>query len=160
MDDPAAEEPRETHHMDPRAEQIELTRRRTLLYAAGWFLFSLTMPAAAGWGALDWAAALGKGTTGSLRIDVCDMRSGARGGEERVCLGAFRSDTGRFDEHAEVTSNSPVGESIPVTRTLLGEYIQQDTWFAAGAAFRTLIFVTVCAGCGAMGGRYVRRLLR
>ncbi|MET8435512.1 hypothetical protein ABZV61_22525 [Streptomyces sp900116325] len=134
--------------------------RRIGVYATGWIVASLLMLAAAGWGAMDWAAALGKGTAGTLQIDECGMKSGSRGTKNRVCAGTFRSATGVIDSHAEVPSQSKVGDRVTVTRTLIGEYIQQDGRSAAGAAARTLIFSAVGIGCGTAGGVYVRRLIR
>ncbi|WP_328633442.1 hypothetical protein [Streptomyces sp. NBC_00356] len=116
--------------------------------------------AAAAWGAMDWAAASGKGTTGTLRIDKCGMKSGSRGTQKRVCTGAFRATSGAIDEYAEVPSQSTEGAQIHVTRTLLGEYIEQDGRSAGGAAARTLIFLAVGAGSGIAGGRHIRRLRR
>ncbi|MFE7245795.1 hypothetical protein [Streptomyces sp. NPDC057582] len=135
-------------------------RRRIGVYATGWIVVSLFLLAGAGWGAMDWAAALGKGAAGTLQIDECGMKSGSRGTKNRVCAGTFRSATGVIDSHAEVPSQSKVGDRVAVTRTLIGEYIQQDGRSAAGAAARTLIFSAVGVGCGIAGGRYVRRLVR
>lgn len=137
-------------------------RRRLVLYATSWFLVALFMlGGSVAWGALDWAAALGTGAaTGTLQIDRCETRSGSRGVLTRVCLGVFRSDTGELDEHADVQSKSQVGRSIPVTRTLLGEYVQQDGKSATGAAIRTLLFAAGAAGCGVAAGRYAYRCFR
>lgn len=130
--------------------------------AAGWFLAALFMlGGSVAWGALDWAAALGTGAaTGTLQIDRCETRSGSRGVPTPVCLGVFRSDAGERDEHADVQSKSKVGKSIPVTRTLLGKYVQQGGQSTAGAVVRTLIFAAVGASCGVAGGRYVHRCLK
>ncbi len=146
--------------MELSVTQPETPRHRIVLYAAGWIVFSLFLLFCAGWGAMDWAAALGKGTTGTVQIDRCGMKSGYRGTQKRVCGGTFRSTTGEIDEHAEVPSQSEVGDGIAVTRTLFGQYIQQDGRSAGGAASRTLIFLAGGAGGGVAGGRYVRRLIR
>lgn len=148
--------------MEPSVARPDLPRRRLILYATGWALAALFMlGSSVAWGALEWAAALGTGSaTGTLQIDRCETRSGSRGVPTRVCLGVFRSDTGELDEHADVPSKSQVGESIPVTRTLLGEYVQQGGQSTTGAAIRTLIFAAVAAGCGVAGGLYVYRCFR
>ena len=148
--------------MESSAARPDPPRRQLVLYAAGWFLFALfLLGGSVAWGALDWAAALGTGAaTGTLQIDRCETRSGSRGTPKRVCLGVFRSETGELDEHADVPSQSQAGNSIPVTRTLLGEYVQRDGSTAAGAAFRTLVFATVGAGGGVAGGRCIRRCFK
>lgn len=148
--------------MEPSAARSDPPRRRLVLYATGWILVALFMlGSSVAWGALDRAAALGTGeATGTLQIDRCETRSGSRSVPTRVCLGVFRSDTGELDEHADVQSKSQAGGSIPVTRTVLGEYVQQDGESATGAAIRTLFFAAVAAGCGVAAGRYVSRCFR
>ncbi|MFD8736045.1 hypothetical protein ACFV06_14170 [Streptomyces sp. NPDC059618] len=120
------------------------------MYATGWILAGLLLlGGAVAFGALEWAAALGTGTaTGTLHIDRCEMTpGGSRSSPTRVCSGEFRSDAGEVDEHAEAPSESRVGESIRVTRTLLDDYIQQGGRNASEAAARTLIFTAVGIGC-------------
>lgn len=107
---------------------------------------------------MEWSAALGKGTTGTLQIDRCTMKSGSRGTEYWVCTGAFRSASGAVDGHAEAPSQSEAGDRVAVTRTLIGEYVQQDGRSARAAAARTLIFGGVGLVGGLAGARYVRRL--
>ncbi|MEU5303541.1 hypothetical protein ACH4YO_32395 [Streptomyces noursei] len=140
------------------------TRRQRALYAAGYLAAGLGMfGGSVTFGALEWAAARGNGTaTGSLQIEHCEMRPATRSGQKRVCLGAFRaSNSETVDDRAEVDSeNGREGQSIAVTRTLIGDYIRHDGDAAAKAMVWTLAFGAIGTGCTAAGVHHARRGLK
>ncbi|MEV5980716.1 hypothetical protein [Streptomyces sp. NPDC052114] len=147
------------------ARRREPSRRRRALHATCYLLVALGMlGGSVAFGALELAAALGKGTsTGTLTVDHCETRSNARSGDKRVCLGTFRPDgDGTPDKGAETDSvDGEAGQGLRVTRTLLGEYIRHDRRDAGGAFVRTLAFGVGGIGFGVAaayrGSRRVRR---